>query len=100
MHRAISVVETAQLLQVQVISGSKVPLIDHTFNPYTESRGQGIFDKKYNHNILRLRDSGNSTPLTVNPLTVRGSHKSLLYDYNIITLIMLHTYQRYPPRYW
>ena len=85
---------------MQVISRSKVPFVDLAFTPYTESQGQGLFYKKYNHDTLRLRDSVNSIKPTFNPLTVRGSNKTLFHNYNLITLIMLHTYQIHPPRDW
>ena len=74
LRPAIRAVKSSQLLQVQRISGSIFLLDDHAFTPYTEKKGQGLFDKKYNHNPLRIRDSGNSTPPTVNPLTVTSSH--------------------------
>ena len=76
LRPAIRAVKSSQLLQVQRISGSRFPLSDHAFIPYPESQGRGLFYKKYNKNTLIPRESNNSTPPTINPLTVRVFHKT------------------------
>ena len=98
LHLAIRVLKTSQLIQLQRISGSRDPLGNLNFTPYPESQGGGIFCQKCNQNTLRLRESGNYIPPTVITPTVRCFLKTFFHNYNLITLRILHTYQRHIPR--
>ena len=99
MHQDIIVVKTYQLLQVQIMSGSRLSLGGHILTPYPESQGEGLFGQKHNHRTLKPRESVNATTPTVNTLTVRGSHKTSFHAYNIIPMKTLHTNQQHLPIY-
>ena len=75
LHRAIRAVETYQLIPMQRMSGSTAPLSDHPYDPLTRltSRRHVCSERQSEHlNIVGLR---RCHPITVKPLTVRGSKK-------------------------
>ena len=55
LNRAVIVVETFQLLQVQIMSGSRVPLSDHTSDPNPDIKEVGMIGQKDNKHPLSPR---------------------------------------------
>ena len=100
MYQYIRVVKISKLLQVKIMSGSRVPLSDFLLTPYPDSHGGRLFGQKYNHKNLITRDSGNTNSPTVKPLNIRGSHKTSFHTYNVLTFRKLHASQIHLPRYW
>ena len=98
LHISMRVGKTSQLLKGKILWGSRVSLGSHPLTPYPDSQVRGLFLHKYNHHTSIPRDSGNVTPQTVNPLTVRGFHQTPFRAYNFLTLITLHKNQTHLPR--
>ena len=63
------------------------------------TRRRDVFHK-YKQYTLIPKDTGNYTSPTVKPITVRGFHKIYFHNYNLLTLITLHTNQGHIPRDW
>ena len=76
MHLSIRVVETSQLHQAKIISGSRVLLSDHLSDPLTRlTMRRGVWSEK-NSSHLKTMGLKKCQPVKVNPLTVRGSQKN------------------------
>ena len=74
-HRSIIVVETSQLLQVKIISGSRVPLSDHYSYHLPRLTRRRYFWSERQSAHLNTMGLRKCHPIKVNPLTVRGYQK-------------------------
>ena len=73
----IKVVETSQLLQVKILSGSRVPFSGHYFLPLTQTHKEEVVwseRKSLHFNPMGIRKFH---PITVKPVTVMGFYKLL-----------------------
>ena len=75
LHRDLRVVVTSQPIQVQIISGSRVPLCDHPFRPLPRLTNRGFVWSERQSAHLNPIIIGKCRPITLKSLTVRGSHK-------------------------
>ena len=75
MHRSIRVVETSQLTQVQIMSGSRFALVDHSSQPLPKlTRRMNAWPERQPAH-LKPKGLRKCHSVIVKPLTFRGSQK-------------------------
>ena len=75
LYGYIRVVETSQLTQVQIMSGSRFTLFNHTFDPLPIlTRRMNVWSERQSAHLNPMVLS-KCHPISVKPLTVRGSQK-------------------------
>ena len=75
LHRAIRVIKNSQLSLVQIMSGSRGSYSDHPYDLLTRITRRRDFGSERQLSHLKPIELRKFNPITVNPLTVRGSQK-------------------------